>query len=212
MDRKAAPRRRRLRNRVLAFAVVWGVLGAIALVICVPVILLLDHFVNPQPDRPRAPFLHALAVPPLTVLGWIFIAGAFGLLFYLTYALTIGVGDMWRRALFGRSTTGRALHVNRVREESVEETAKDRVEVEYQDEAGEQRHMTLHVFGARKPIVPGDPVRLRYPRGRPDKARHSTPVSDTVMMVVLTVVWAFLAASSVGVIWTCLNYYLHLTG
>ena len=40
------------------------------------------------------PFLHALAVPPLTVLGWIFIAGAFGLLFYLTYALTIGVGDI----------------------------------------------------------------------------------------------------------------------
>ena len=72
--------------------------------------------------------------------------------------------------------------------------------------------MTLYVLGTRKPIERGDPVRLRYPRGRPDKAHHSTPVSDTVMMVVLTVVWAFLATSSVGVIWTCLNYYFHLTG
>ena len=165
MDR--VRRRRSLRGRLVTFAVLWGVFGVLGLVVWVPAILLLDHFVNPRPDRPRVPVVHAPAVPVWTVLGWVFLLGAVGLMAAITYSLTFAVADLWRRELFGRSATGTALTVHRKREESQEEVAIDEVSIEFRDEAGEQRSVTVEVIGPRKPIGPGDPIRLRYPRGRP---------------------------------------------
>jgi len=47
------------------------------------------------------------------VLWGVFGVGAVGLMAAITYSLTFAVADQWRRARFGRSTTGVALTVHR---------------------------------------------------------------------------------------------------